>query len=77
MKFFKKNTPLGLEQQNQNRRIKEENFERVNNIRRKMSRGASNIFRVIRTRSKWGNKQLWGTREKGRGNLPTDKSSGK
>ena len=77
MKFFKKDTPLSLDQRNKNRRIKMNNFERVSQIRRKMSRGASNIFRVIKTRAKWGNKQLWGTREKGRSGLPTDKSSGK
>jgi hypothetical protein len=75
VKFFKKDTPLGLEQRNENRREKEDNFNRISKIRRNMTRGASNIFRVIKDRAKWGNKQLWGTREKGKPHLPIDKSS--
>ena len=74
MKFFKKDTPLGLKQRNQNRRIISKTNDRVNHLRRKLTRGAANIFRTIKVRAKWGNKQLWGSREKGKPGLPTDKS---
>ncbi len=77
MKFFKKDTPFGLKQRNQNRRIISKANDRVNHLRRKLSRGAANIFRTIKVRAKWGNKQLWGSREKGKSGLPTDKSSRK
>lgn len=77
MKFFKKNTPLGPTEQNKNRRRKMDVENRISRIRRKMSRGAANIFRMIKTRAKWGNKHLWGTRDKGKSKLPIDRSSGK
>lgn len=77
MKFFKKNSPLGPTKKNDNRRIKMDVENRISKLRRKLSRGAANIFRIIKTRTKWGNKQLWGNRDKGKQNLPIDKSSGK
>lgn len=40
--------------------------DRLSHVRRKMSRGAANIFRMMKVHAKWGNKQLWGSREKGR-----------
>lgn len=66
MKFFKKDSPLDKEQRDENRRIKSSVIDRFGGMRRNMSRGASNIFRMIKTRGGWGNKQLWGFREKGR-----------
>ncbi|MEX0939784.1 MAG: hypothetical protein WDZ41_00315 [Candidatus Babeliales bacterium] len=74
-KFFKKDTPLGLDEQNKNRRRSMKFNERISTIGRNMSRGAANIFKIIRTRCKWGNKQLWGTREGGKPRMPLDKSS--
>lgn len=74
MKFFKKNSPFSQEEKNNNLRIKEKVHNRIDKLRRKLSRGAANIFRIIKTRTKWGSKQLWGNREKGKQNLPTDKS---
>lgn len=66
MKFFKKLGSLGFRQENTNQRIEQKVKNRVGNLRRKLSRGAANIFRIIKTRAKWGNKQLWGFREDGR-----------
>jgi hypothetical protein len=68
MKFFKKNTDFafGQVQRNENERVFSKAYARVGHLRRKLSRGAANIFRIIKTRNKWGNKQLWGFREKGR-----------
>lgn len=73
MKFFKKDTPFDRDQRNKNRRILSKVNNRVGNLRRKLSRGAANIFRIIKTRTHWGNKELWGYREKGR-NKPGHKT---
>jgi len=62
---------INLKQDKKNQRIQSIVSERLSNVRRKLSRGASNIYRMIRSRAKWGNKQLWGFREKGR-NKPSD-----
>jgi len=51
-------------EQKRNTRILAHLKDRIAHVRRKMSRGASNIFRTIKTRCKWGNKQLWGSKEK-------------
>ena len=40
---------------------------RMNSTQKKMSQGAQQLFRVIKCRCRWGNKQLWGSHEKGRG----------
>jgi hypothetical protein len=66
MKFFKKDTPLGTEQRNENRTILTKVNERIGHLRRKLSRGAADIFRIIKTRNHFGNKNLWNFREKGR-----------
>lgn len=50
----------------ENKSIRSQVKNRISGLRRKMSRGASNIFRSIKTRTKWGNKNLWGSNEKGR-----------
>ena len=62
---------LDFKQMKKNQRIQDIVSGRIGNLRRKLSRGASNIYRMIRSRAKWGNKQLWGFREKGR-NKPSD-----
>ncbi len=62
---------LDFKQMKKNQRIQDIVSGRVGKLRRKLSRGASNIYRIIRSRAKWGNKQLWGFREKGR-NKPSD-----
>lgn len=49
-----------LEQTKKNQRIHDIVSHRLSHIRRKLSRGAANIYRVIRSRCKWGNKNLWG-----------------
>lgn len=67
MKFFKKDTPLGTNEQNENRTVLSKVNERIGHIRRNMSRGAANIYRMIKTRNHFGNKNLWGSNEKGRG----------
>ncbi|MGE0206232.1 MAG: hypothetical protein AB7R69_00080 [Candidatus Babeliales bacterium] len=66
MKFFKKDAPFGSHEKNENRTILSKVHERVGHLRRKLSRGAANIFRMIKSRNHWGNKQLWGSHEKGR-----------
>lgn len=49
---------------NRDKSVKSRLNDRIAHINRKMSRGASNIYKMMRTRSKWGNKQLWGFGEK-------------
>lgn len=46
--------------------VKQHLQTRMSHIRRKMSRGAADIYRMMKVHAKWGNKQLWGFREKGR-----------
>lgn len=65
MKFFKKFNPFNTKEQNENISISVKVNNRIAHIRRKMSKGAADIFRVIKNRAKWGNKQLWGAREQG------------
>jgi hypothetical protein len=67
MKGFFKKLKHKFETNNQSQTVKARVENRISTIRRKMSRGASNIFRMIKSRCGWGNKQLWGFREKGRG----------
>lgn len=74
MKFFKKDTPLDKKDRDNNRTMLTKWHDRISGIRRNMSRGAANIFRMIKTRGKWGNKQLWGTREGGKPTQPLDHS---
>lgn len=76
MKFDDDQKFFGKKQNKKNTRIQEIHENRLGNIKRKLSRGAANIFRMIRTRSKWGNKNLWGKHDHGRPKGPTDKSSG-
>lgn len=63
-KYFDK--VFGRKTEQKNESIQEHNKTRLAHIRRKMSRGAANIFRMMKVHAKWGNKQLWGNREKGR-----------
>lgn len=65
-KFFKEDTSFGEKQLNKNRKILSKVNDRIGHLRGKLSRGAANIFRMIKSRTHWGNKQLWGSREKGR-----------
>lgn len=62
----KKNSIWGANQRKKNRSVTAKANNRLNNLRRKMSRGASNIYRMIREGACWGNKQLWGWKEKGK-----------
>lgn len=55
MKFLKK---LFYKQEQQNQQINMRLHERVAHMGRKMSRGASNIFKSLRTHSQWGYAQL-------------------
>lgn len=71
---FKKQNPFDQKTDNNNQRFSQDVKNRLNNIRRKLSKGAADIFRMIKTRGNWGNKQLWGNREKGKHGGPTDKS---
>jgi hypothetical protein len=65
-KFFKKINPFNKKEQKQNISVSMRVSDRISHIGRKMSKGAADIFRVIKDHAKWGNKQLWGDREKGR-----------
>lgn len=38
--------------------------ERIAHIKRKLSRGASNLYKMLRSREKWGNKQIKGHLQK-------------
>ena len=58
---------FGSEQERENQQVQVDTKNRISNIRRKMSRGAANIFRTLKSRWAWGNKQLWKFGEKGRG----------
>lgn len=59
MKFLKKFNPFSNNESNQNIRIQMKLKERIGHIGRKMTRGSSDIFRIIKDHAKWGNKQLW------------------
>jgi len=39
--------------------------DRLAHIGRKMTRGAANIYRMMKSRAKWGNKHLWRRKDKG------------
>jgi len=77
MKWIKNNNNHdSLDKENsKNMSIKTRVNNRIAHVRRKVSRGAANIFRVMKDHCHWGNKQLWGNREHGRSNMPTDKSN--
>lgn len=45
----------------------------MHSTQKNMSEGALNIFRIQKSRNHWGNKQLWGSKEKGR-NKPGHKT---
>ena len=64
-KYFKKFFTSG-KFENHDESIKDHSKNRATHIGRKMSQGAANIFRMMKVHAKWGNKQLWGHREKGR-----------
>ncbi|OQA36399.1 MAG: hypothetical protein BWY54_00082 [Candidatus Dependentiae bacterium ADurb.Bin331] len=68
MKFIKRwmNPDENPKKIEHNMSIKQHVSTRISHIRRKMSRGASDIYRMMKVHAKWGNKQLWGFREKGR-----------
>lgn len=51
---------LGLDQAKKNQRMHDIVSGRISHLRRKLSRGAANIYRMIRTRCRWGNKGLMG-----------------
>ena len=59
---------------NRNQSIQSRLKSRLSHIRRKLSRGAADIFRMIKTRGGWGNKQLNNHHESGKKQGPTDKS---
>ncbi len=63
MKFIKKLFRGNKDTEVKNTSISARLDNRLGHIRRKMSRGASNIARVMKNNSKWG---VWGT--KGRKN---------
>lgn len=50
----------------QKHKNEEEWIDVLHSTQRNMSEGALNIFRIQRTRSHWGNKKLWGHKDKGR-----------
>ncbi len=58
---------FGSKQSKENQQVKADSKSRLSQISRNMSCGAANLFKTIRTHSAWGNKQLWGAHEKGRG----------
>lgn len=49
--------------------MKEEMNEQLSELmhspQKKLSAGAESIFKIKRTRNHWGNKQLWGYKDKG------------
>lgn len=51
--------PITRKTKKRNERFHDKLMDRISSISNKMSRGASNIFRGIKTRCAWGNKQLW------------------
>ena len=46
------------------RKITQEWKSRMDSTQKKMTRGAQNIFRMIKSRTHWGNKELWGNDKK-------------
>jgi hypothetical protein len=76
MRFFKwlkkesKNIPHHPTPPNQgyfHTKVQENWHKTMDSTQKNMSRGAQNIFRIVKCRCHWGNKQLWGYRDKGRG----------
>lgn len=66
MKSFKDNHPDHNHHESQkDRRILSKLHERLRNLRHKVSRGAASIFNAMKTRTKWGNKQLFKGGDKG------------
>ncbi|HEX2978566.1 MAG TPA: hypothetical protein VHO47_05585 [Candidatus Babeliales bacterium] len=59
-KFFNKIFNSDEKRAEHNSSFKNHLKDRLGNMHRKMSRGASNIARMIRTRGKWGNKEQFG-----------------
>lgn len=53
---------LGLEKPEHDQSIKAHWHNRINHVGRKMSKGASNIFRVIKDHAKWGSKPFGGSK---------------
>jgi hypothetical protein len=66
MKFFKKINPFSNKEQNKNISVSMRVNDRIAHIGRKMSRGAADIFRIIKDHAKWGNKQSSVNRDHGR-----------
>jgi len=65
MKYDKNNDPFfSKKQRKKNKAVLKHANDRISHIRRNMSRGAANIYRMIKRSCKWGNKQLWGNNEK-------------
>jgi hypothetical protein len=52
-------------QAEENQKIRSKLSERLHHIGRKMSRGASDIFRMIKSRGGWNNRQSTGSHAKG------------
>jgi hypothetical protein len=61
-KFFKNLFNGNEKREEHNTSYKAHLKDRFNNMHRKMSRGASNIARIIRTRGGWGSKEQFGKR---------------
>jgi hypothetical protein len=55
-----------IKQSDSKNRMNQEWSDLMDSPQKKLSEGALFIFRIKRTRNHWGNKQLWGSKEKGR-----------
>lgn len=58
------------EEENRNKSMASRAADRIHNLRRKLSRGAANIFRMIKTRGSWGHKQTKNHHESGKPRKP-------
>lgn len=55
-----------IEQAANKQKLDEQWSDLMHSPQKNLSEGALNIFNIKRTRSHWGNKQLWGSKDKGR-----------
>ncbi|MGB8467423.1 MAG: hypothetical protein WCE21_00305 [Candidatus Babeliales bacterium] len=51
--------PFSNEEKEKNQRFLSKLKNRLNHLRHKVSRGAANMYRAMKSRGKWGNKQIW------------------
>ena len=67
------NKKLKLNEYSQQHKAQKQTIDVMASKHDKLSEGAQEIFNIQKTRNSWGNKQLWGSHEKGR-NKPGHKT---